>query len=117
MGWAEGINGLMRSAGAAENTSSLYIGAVTSSDPVRITLYDGQIEVSESLGNLKIARHMRKDETVKARGSWDFEPVSDDTRVKEADGWYKTLDNQISAGDTAVLLSGDGQTFYLVGVV
>ncbi len=117
MGWAEGVAGLMRDAGQKENTSPLYFGTVESADPVKIKLKDGEIEVSESMENLKISKLLLKDQTYQARGSWNFEPVSDDTRVDEIDGWWKSLKNYIQAGDTAILLTNDGQTFYLVAVV
>lgn len=117
MGWAEGVAGLMRDAGRKENTSPLYFGTVENADPVKILLKDGEVEVSEAMENIKISKILKKGQRYDARGSWDFEPVSDDTRVSEVDGWWKSLKNYMEPGDTAVLLSSDGQTFYLVAVV
>lgn len=116
MSWSEGIVDLMRQSGRRENTSPLYFGIVTAADPVSIRLYDGDVEVSETMENLKISKLLKKRERYEARGSWNFEPVSDDTRVSEVDGWWESLRNYIQPGDTAILLTSDCQTFYLVGV-
>lgn len=116
MSWSEGIVDLMRQSGRRENTSPLYFGIVTAADPVSIQLYDGDVEVSETMENLKISKLLKKEERYEARGSWNFEPVSDDTRVSEVDGWWESLKNYIQPGDTAILLTSDCQTFYLVGV-
>lgn len=116
MSWSEGIVDLMRQSGLRENTSPLYFGIVTAADPVSIRLCDGDVEVSEAMENLKISKLLKKGERYEARGSWNFEPVSDDTRVSEVDGWWESLKNYIQPGDTAILLTSDCQTFYLVGV-
>ena len=116
MSWSEGIVDLMRQSGRRENTSPLYFGIATAADPVSIRLYDGDVEVSETMENLKISKLLKKGERYEAKGSWNFEPVSDDTRVSEADGWWESLKNYIQPGDTAILLTSDCQTFYLVGV-
>lgn len=116
MSWSEGIVDLMRQSGRRENTSPLYFGIVIAADPVSIQLCDGDVEVSETMENLKISKLLKKGERYEARGSWNFEPVSDDTRVSEVDGWWESLKNYIQPGDTAILLTSDCQTFYLVGV-
>ena len=121
MAWAEGLAGLMRDAGAKENTSPLYFGTVTGVDPVKVLVTEGETPVAEAsedddLFRLVVSKLFLKNRRYVARGSWKFEAESEEPWLESADGWWESLQNYIEAGDTAILLSNDGQTFYLVGV-